>query len=51
MSVNKSTLRFFNQSGAIASELVSSSSAYESQVTIKTLVQSETENANTKLPM
>ena len=31
-----------NQSGANASDLDSSSSAYESQVKIKTLVQSET---------
>ena len=46
MSVNKASLlvcyRFVNQSGANASEFVSYSSAYESQVTIKTLVQSET---------
>ena len=35
-------LCFVNQSGANASELVSSSSAYESLVTTKTLVQSET---------
>ena len=46
MSVNNASplfcYRFVNQSGANASELVSSSSAYESQVSIKTLVQSET---------
>ena len=46
MSVNKASLlvclHFVNQSGANTSELVHSSSAYESQVTIKTLVQSET---------
>ena len=47
MSVNKASLlacyHFINQSGASnASELVSSYSAYESQVIIKTLLQSET---------
>ena len=39
MSVNN---HFVTQFGANASELVSSSSAYENQVTIQTLVQSET---------
>ena len=46
MRANKASLlvckRFVNKSGANASEFVSSSSAYESQVTIKTIVQSET---------
>ena len=53
MGVNKASLlvckQFVNQPGANASELVSSSSAYESQVTIKTLVTSET-IGKTKIP-